>query len=105
MIKILKICQIKPGKSLHSKTPMTNPKIVVYGTSWCSDCFRARRFLDDHKIIYQWINIDKDKTGEQTVLKINDGKRNVPTIIFGDGIILIEPSNAELALKLGFPIT
>ena len=32
--------------------------------------------------------------------KINDGKQIIPTIVFEDGSILVEPSNAELARKL-----
>jgi glutaredoxin-like protein len=79
---------------------MTNPKIIVYGTWWCGDCFRARRFLDQQGIVYQWINIDEDRAGEQIVLKINNGKRIVPTIIFEDGSVLVEPSNAALGEKL-----
>ena len=33
--------------------------------------------------------------------KINEGKRIIPTILFPDGSILVEPSNAQLAQKLG----
>jgi hypothetical protein len=32
---------------------------------------------------------------------MNKGLRSIPTILFGDGSILVEPSNAELARKLG----
>ena len=32
---------------------------------------------------------------------VNDGKQIIPTIIFEDGSILVEPTNAELAAKLG----
>ena len=35
------------------------------------------------------------------VEKINNGKRIIPTMVFSDGSILVEPSNAELAEKLG----
>jgi mycoredoxin len=36
------------------------------------------------------------------VVKINKGNRSVPTIVFPDGSVLVEPSNAELEKKLGF---
>ncbi|MFC1879812.1 FAD-dependent oxidoreductase, partial [Chloroflexota bacterium] len=35
------------------------------------------------------------------VLEVNAGKRIIPTIVFPDGSFLVEPSNAELAKKLG----
>jgi len=79
---------------------MEETKIIVYGTEWCWDCRRSRRFLDDQKIPYQWINIDKDSQAEREVIKINGGNRSVPTIIFPDGTILVEPSNSQLKEKL-----
>jgi mycoredoxin len=74
--------------------------IIVYGTSWCADCFRTRHFLDKHAIRYQWMNIDNNRGAEEIVLKVNHGMRSVPTILFEDGTILVEPSNATLAKKL-----
>ena len=50
---------------------------------------------------YNWVDIEQDKAGEQYVLLKNNGKRIIPTVEFGDGSILVEPSNAELAAKLG----
>jgi thioredoxin reductase (NADPH) len=35
------------------------------------------------------------------VERINQGRQIIPTIVFGDGSALVEPSNAELAAKLG----
>lgn len=81
-----------------------NNLVVIYGTAWCGDCFRTRRFLDKYAVHYRWINIDEDKSGEQIVLKINRGMRSVPTIIFKDGSILVEPTTSTLAQKLGIAL-
>jgi mycoredoxin len=75
--------------------------IIIYGTEWCGDCRRARRFLDQHKIPYQWINIDRDREAEQFVRATNGGMRSVPTIVFPDKTILVEPPSYLLAKKLG----
>jgi mycoredoxin len=75
-------------------------QIVVYGTAWCPDCSRAKRVLDRHGRIYQWIDIEKDATAADYVVKVNGGNRSVPTILFPDGSILVEPSNSELEQKL-----
>ncbi len=83
---------------------MTDATITIYGTNWCGDCRRTRRFLDYHKIPYQWIDIDQDKEAEQFVLKTNRGMRSVPTILFPDGSMLVEPSNTKVAEKLGIPV-
>jgi len=79
----------------------TTPKITVYGAYWCPDCHRAKQFLGEQQIPYNWVDIEEDKDGEQYVIQKNDGKRIIPTIEFKDGSILVEPSNAELAAKLG----
>ncbi|GAP20593.1 glutaredoxin domain-containing protein [Leptolinea tardivitalis] len=75
--------------------------IKLYGTSWCGGTRRARRIFDDNKIAYQWIDIDLDKEARSIVEQINHGNRSVPTIVFPDGSILVEPSDGQLAEKLG----
>jgi glutaredoxin-like protein len=82
---------------------MADVKITVYGTIWCGDCRRVRTFLDNKKIPFTFINIDQDKDGEKFVVKTNRGMRSVPTIVFEDGSILVEPSTKVLADKLGIP--
>lgn len=74
--------------------------IVVYGTAWCPDCVRAKAFLDQRGIPYTWVDIEQDEAAIQVVLEKNGGLRVVPTILFPDGSVLVEPSNRELAEKL-----
>lgn len=76
-------------------------KIIFYGAPWCGDCKRSQAFLDQHKIGYQYIDIDQDEKAADKVVEINKGFRSIPTIIFSDGEILVEPSNGELKNKLG----
>lgn len=80
---------------------MPEETLVVYGADWCSDCWRTKRFLVEHRIPFRWIDIERDREGEQFVLKANKGLRVIPTLVFQDGSLLVEPSNAELAAKLG----
>ena len=75
--------------------------LTIYGAHWCPDCRRSKQFLGEYQIPYNWVNIEEDKAGEQYVLRKNRGKRIIPTLEFPDGAILVEPSNAELAAKLG----
>jgi len=76
-------------------------KLRVIGASWCPDCKRAKTFLGQHRIEFEWVDMESDPTAQQEVERINGGKRIIPTIIFPDGSILTEPSNDELAEKLG----
>jgi mycoredoxin len=83
---------------------MGEDKILVYGTTWCGDCRRARNFLDNNKIAYQWIDIETDPTGREFVEKVNHGYRSVPTIVLQDGKILVEPAYSQLAAAFGIQI-
>lgn len=74
-------------------------KIAVYGTEWCHDTIRARNCLARLKVEYKWIDINEDEKGSDLVKKVNRGNRSVPTIIFPDGTILVEPSDEELEEK------
>ena len=76
-------------------------QIKMYGVTWCWQCRKARKFLEKYSINYDWINIDKDKDSEQFVIQMNNGYRSVPTIVFPDGSNLVEPTNKQLADKLG----
>jgi mycoredoxin len=75
-------------------------RIIMYGTSWCPDCRRAQRVLDQNGAAYSYVNIEEDEEAAEYVVKVNHGNRSVPTIVFPDGSILVEPSNAQLQAKL-----
>jgi glutaredoxin len=79
----------------------SDTKIIVYGTNWCYASRRARAFLDEHQIPYTWIDVDKDAEASKLVENLNKGFRSVPTIIFPDGSMLVEPSSNQLASKFG----
>jgi mycoredoxin len=82
---------------------MTEETIKVYGTSWCPDTARARQCLNKCGVRFTWCDIEQDPQGCAFVEKINKGKRRVPTIVFPDGSILVEPSNVEIEQKVGLP--
>lgn len=80
---------------------MANTNIKLYGTNWCSDCKRSKKFLGEQRVHYEFIDIEEDAEGQAFVQKVQNGGMTIPTIVFGDGSLLIEPTNAELAAKLG----
>lgn len=80
---------------------MVHTNLTVYGATWCSDCKRAKKFLGEQRIHYDWVDVEQDADGLALVERVNHGKRIIPTIVFTDESILVEPSNAELAAKLG----
>jgi glutaredoxin len=55
-------------------------EITLYGTTWCADCRRAKQFLRDRGVTFREINIDDTPGAEAIVLRVNAGRRKVPTI-------------------------
>lgn len=74
--------------------------IQMYGTAWCPDCHRAKQFLSEQRVTYEFTDVDADAAGRAEVERVNDGKLIIPVLVFADGSTLVEPSNAELAAKL-----
>ncbi|HEX8990120.1 MAG TPA: FAD-dependent oxidoreductase [Anaerolineales bacterium] len=80
-------------------------QITVYSTVWCPDCKRAKKFFGEQRVPYVSVDIEQDAEAMAFVEKVNQGMRRIPTIVFPDSSILVEPSNAELAAKLGLQTT
>jgi len=80
-------------------------QITVYGAPWCPDCRRSKTFLMEQRIPFTWVDIDTDADGLRFVEELQHGGRTIPTIVFPDGSHLLEPSNAELAEKLGLQLS
>jgi len=82
----------------------TSGEIVVYSTTWCGDCRRARRVIAEAGLTYREIDIEQNAEAARLVECLNDGLRSVPTILLPDGRTLVEPTNATLAAALrSFP--
>lgn len=58
--------------------------ITMYTTSWCSDCRATKQALNALGISYKEIDIEQDENAAELVMKVNQGKRSVPTLVYGD---------------------
>jgi thioredoxin reductase (NADPH) len=75
--------------------------IQLYGASWCPDCRRAKKFLSEQRVPFEWHDIEGREDFQKIVQDRNNGNNVIPTIVFDDDSHLAEPSNEELAEKLG----
>ncbi len=80
--------------------PAPSDAIIMYTTSWCSDCRRSKRLFAALGVPYSEIDIEDHPEAAERVRSINHGARSVPTIVFPDGSVLVEPSNTALEAKL-----
>ena len=79
--------------------------VTMYTTKWCPDCRRVKSFLTQRGVAYREVNIDEDESAEEIVLKVNSGRRKVPTLEIGGRFFACSPFDPEqLAAELKIPL-
>lgn len=58
-------------------------KVIIYTTTYCPYCVRAKALLDRKGVKYQEINAEDQEVREQMVQK-SGGRKTVPQIFIGD---------------------
>ena len=80
-------------------------EITMYCTPWCCDCRRAKQFLRERGIRVREVNIDETPEAEELVLRVNDGRRKIPTLEVDGRYFACSPFDPHLlALELNIPL-
>jgi glutaredoxin len=66
--------------------------LVIYSASWCPDCRRAKRVLEEAAAPFAEVDIDQDHAAEALVLERSGGRRVVPTLRFDDRVWAFNPA-------------
>ena len=77
--------------------------VKLFGADWCPDCRRAKNFLRNNHINFEFIDVDKNDWATEKVEKINNGKRIIPTILI-DEVSYTNPDNVTLTKLLSINI-
>ena len=78
-------------------------RVQLFGADWCPDCRRAKNFLRDNAINFEFIDVDANDWATAKVEEINNGKRIIPTILIDD-ITHTNPDNVALTKLLSINI-
>jgi glutaredoxin 3 len=62
---------------------MSQPAVVMYTTSWCPYCARARRVLAAKNVSIEEIDVES-APARRTEMQNRSGRRSVPQIFIGD---------------------
>jgi len=74
---------------------------VLYGAGNDEATKKVQTFLEEKKISFKFVDIDKDSVGETIVKEMNDGQRKIPMLVTPQGSFLTQPSEEDL--KKAFP--
>ena len=101
-IQILGRTYVNPDTVTLAVALGINPqgRVVLYGADWCPDCRRAKAYLGDNDIKFQYIDVDEHDWATAEIEAVNDGKRTIPTILIGE-TWHVNPDNPTLRDALG----
>ena len=79
-------------------------EITVYGAPWCPDSRKTKRFLGEARVDFAWVDVTEDADATAFVRRQSGGKLLIPTVVLGNGLVLVTPSPAGLAVKLNVEV-
>jgi thioredoxin reductase (NADPH) len=74
--------------------------ILVIGSPWSPASHQARTFLARNLVPYRWVD-GETAEGRRLAERVAPGQAHQALVVFPDGSLLVEPSNAALAEKAG----
>jgi mycoredoxin len=72
----------------------------MYTTTWCGYCVRLKKLMQREGIEFAEVDIERDDTAADVVMRANGGNRTVPTLLFSDGTALTNPSIDQVKAQL-----
>lgn len=76
--------------------------IRVVGNRWSPHSHQVKDFLARNQVPYQWMDIELDAEAAQLVKYAEAGERQtLPLVLFPDGTQILQPSNLQIAEKIG----
>ncbi len=61
-----------------------SPEIVMYSTTWCGYCQRARGLFERKGVGVREIKVDEDPSQREVMVQKSGGRRTVPQIFIGE---------------------
>lgn len=75
--------------------------IRVIGSRWSPQSHQIKDFLARNQVPYQWLDIEASEDTRRLVNYADSDAAHLPLVLFPDGSQLIEPTNGQIAQKIG----
>ena len=73
----------------------------VIGSRYSRDTWRIRDFLTKNRVPFTWLDLEADPQVDQILRQFGVSEGDTPVVAWGRNVLLRNPSNRELAEKLG----
>jgi len=81
------------------KPPFEGLKVI--GPRWSQNDYQVRDFLSRNQIPYVWLDPERNDEAVQLLERYKLDDRKLPALLFPDGTSLVQPSQTELAGRIG----
>jgi thioredoxin reductase (NADPH) len=78
--------------------------IRVLGLRWSPKCHQVKDFLGRNQVPYQWLDVEASEEARQLLSQGEEGRCRLPLVLFPDGTRLVEPTNLDVAQKIGLSV-
>ena len=86
--------------SAHARVSFEGVRVL--GSRWSPPSYATRDFLSRNQIPYHWVDVEQDAAMKESALAATGGDLSrLPVVVLTDGTTLTQPSQAELAAKIG----
>ncbi len=75
--------------------------IRIIGHRWSPKSHHIKEFLGRNQVPYQWLDIETDGEASRLTTYVNPESSHLPLVLFPDGSHLVEPTNVQIAQKIG----
>ncbi len=76
--------------------------LIVYGHDFCSQAGALAESLAQHGIEHEWRDVMRgDPQWKEELRALARGNLSVPTVLFPDGTVMVEPYSERVLEKLG----
>ncbi|MDQ2745754.1 MAG: FAD-dependent oxidoreductase [Acidobacteriota bacterium] len=73
----------------------------VIGSRYSADTFRIRDFLTKNRVIFTWLDLETDSEVDALLKQFHVKPEDTPIVAYGSGCVMRNPSNIELAERVG----
>jgi thioredoxin reductase (NADPH) len=75
----------------------------IVGSRYSPDTRRLREFATRNRLPHRWIDLEQDAAAEALTRELGIGPEETPVVIWAGREVLRNPSNVELARRIGLP--
>lgn len=88
------------GSRQRSLSLAMGPRLSVFTSPFCGMCLVLKKWLAEWQVAYREVDTSSDDRAQLLLRKLANGYLSVPTLVFEDGAVLIEPSREALTAAL-----